>query len=410
MKFKFSKKHRLILIIVILMLVVFLLPFWTLKKMSGSLQNFLTPALQPAHSIRVDKPLEADWFFSNEPDSSSLSAVITAEINKAQRTLEIAVYSIKSELIKTAIYDAYRRGVKVTLILDYRKTAIHDEAFKDLPAGITRLDLGSDWPKTILMHHKFVLIDRGLPNQELIFGSFNWTELQEKYDRSFIMRSADANLVSSFGREFDRLAKKEFGPAKLTDKNYQPWDLSLVATPPDPDSSPAINYEVWFGPGQGAININNRIFRLMREAKQEIKVMIWDFTDRFLAEELLHQAQAGLKVTIIADSLNFYNPHAVFKYLLQEKIRLKLSNLEILTDPKILDSAPKTIGVEEPNPFLHYHVIIVDGSQIIFGTNNWSQGGAYYNDEAAIVSNDPKIITVFQQSFDYNYRLSQAAP
>jgi phosphatidylserine/phosphatidylglycerophosphate/cardiolipin synthase-like enzyme len=408
MRFRFKKHRRLILIYGALILASAFLSYFVFKVSSKSLTNFIKPKLKPAYNIEVTKPLESSFIFSNELDSVSLSEPIVEEINKASRTLEIALYSIKSTPIKKAIYAAYERGVMVTLIMDYRKKDVHDIFFDDLPVGINRIDLGSSYPSTILMHHKFALIDRGESNQKLIFGSFNWTDLQEKYDHSFIMLSSSSQLIESFGREFDRLAKNEFGPAKLNNKQYNPWDLNLT-TPNIANDSLKNNYEVWFGPGYDSVNINYRIFELIREAKTEIRVMIWDFTNKFLAEELVRRAREGLKVTVLADSLNFYSPSSVFNYLLQEKKRLKLDNLEILTDPNVLmtSTTSEAISPEAPNPFLHYHVLITDNSKVLFGTNNWSLGGAYYNDEAAIVSDDQKIISVFQKSFNYNYQLNK---
>ncbi len=411
MKYKrlFKKKSiRLALALIIFIGFLFILA-QLVRRFSQPVVNFLTTNNKPAVVVQTDVPLQADLYFNNELGTTIFSDKIIAEINQAQKSLEIAVYSLKSARIKEAIYAAAARGVKVTLILDFRKKEVHDIALSDLPSSIKRLDLGEEKNgATILMHHKFALIDRGEATQKLIFGSYNWTELQEKFDPSFILISANGELIKSFGREFERLAKGESGPKKLSDRDYNPWDLSMTAA--------GANYEVWFSPGIVGNSLNNRIYNLLQNSKQEIKIMIWDFTDKGLANEIINRARAGVSVKIITDNRSFSNKSSVFPLLQAAKIRYKLTNLEIISDAArgkdasvLVASSSDQSDVETLDPFLHYHVLIVDNQKIFFGTNNWSRAGAYNNDESAIVSDDRKIIEQFDQSFEYNYQKNRGS-
>lgn len=396
---KFKKKQK-ILAGLILGIVILLLLALAVSKLRFLLDRFLVPPNRPAQTVTAGKPVATDIFFSNEGETvspGSSSQTVIKEIDKAQKTLEIAMYSFKSIPIKEAVYRANLRGVKVTLIMDWRKKAEHDIFFSDLPTSIRRFDRGSsNRGGSALMHHKFALIDRDQKEQKLIFGSFNWTQLQEEYDRSFFLVTGDSELVKSFGREFDRLVNGEMGPKKLKDQNYHPWDLALAAG--------GYNYEVWFGPGKAGANIGYRILELLREAKTEIKIMVWDFTDQTLAAEIIRRARTGVKITIIADSLNFYNKTSVFNYLLAEKNKYNLTNLQILTNDVPSQKTKETI-----DPFLHYHLLIIDAQKTLFGTNNWSQGGAFYNDESAMVTDDKQLVNSFMKSFEYNYRQGRPA-
>ncbi|MFA6995589.1 MAG: phospholipase D-like domain-containing protein [Patescibacteria group bacterium] len=411
MKFKQKKFGRIFFYFLVFLAALFVLAVLT-RELGRRLSGFIIASDQPARTIETSQPVVADIFFSNEPDTNGVKLssadflkLITTEIDQAKKTLEIAVYSVKSASIKEAIYRAARRGVKVTLILDFRKAAIHNQFFYDLPPEIKRLDLGSDslsLNDVTLMHHKFAIIDRGAANEKLIFGSFNWTELQAVYDRSYILVTANHELVASFGREFERLVRGEGEKNKLANVNYHPWDLNM--------KTGAYAYEVWFGPGWTENGFNKRISDLLKEAKSNIKIMIWDFTDSSLAKEILSRARAGLKVTILADNFNFYSTSSVFQLLNKIKAEEKLTTLEILNDVAFSPPAysTRTInGDAELDPFLHYHVLIIDDKKILFGTNNWSRGGSYSNDEAVMVSDDPKIISRFLDSFSYNYQINK---
>jgi len=402
-RFLRKKSVRLVLALIIFVGVLFLVA-QLVRLLSRPVVSYLTTNNEPKFIVQSDIPVQSDLYFNNELGTSIFSDKIVAEINQANKSLEIAVYSLKSPRIKEAIYAAAARGVSVTLILDFRKKEVHDEFLADLPAVIKRLDLGEEKSgKTILMHHKFAIIDRGETTQKLIFGSYNWTELQEKFDPSFVLVTANGELIKSFGREFERLARSESGPKKLTDSEYNPWDLSLSAA--------GSKYEVWFSPGVVGNSLNNRIFTLLRDAKQEVKIMIWDFTDKGLANEIINRARAGVKIKIITDNRSFSNMSSVFPLLQEAKIRYKLSNLEIISDAArggeasaLIASSSDPAANETLDPFLHYHVLIVDNEKIFFGTNNWSRAGAYNNDESALVSDDRKIIEEFSQSFEYNYQ------
>jgi len=413
MKFRHKKFWRIIFYILAFSTALFVLAGLT-KEIGRWFSGFIITSDQPARTVDTYEPVVADIFFSNEPDAAGVKLssadflkLITTEIDQAKKTLEIAVYSVKSPLIKEAIYRAARRGVKVTLILDFRKAAIHDQFFYDMPSEIKRLDLGSDGLSLndiTLMHHKFAIIDRGAVNEKLIFGSFNWTDLQAVYDRSYILITVNHELVTSFGREFDRLVRGEGEKNKLANVNYHPWDLNMKAG--------AYNYEVWFGPGWPENGFSKRIRDLLKEAKSSIKIMIWDFTDFSLAQEILRQARSGIKVTILADNFNFFSSSSVFQLLNKIKSEENLTNLEIFNDAAFSPPARSTStisGDTELDPFLHYHVLIIDDKKILFGTNNWSMGGSYSNDEAVMVSDSPEILRRFLDSFSYNYQLIKNA-
>lgn len=399
---KFRKKHRRRLLLIVILVLAFLFGLAMLVRRGGVLvEQWLLIKSSPAIVQSTDEAVQADFLFNLQPDSNIFSERIIQEINQAQKSLEIAMYAFTSPRLKEAVYEADRRGVKITIITDSRKHDAHAAFFADAPKNITRQEAGADTnDKTILMHHKFVLIDRGESGQKLLFGSYNWTDLQEKYDPSFLMVSDNSELINSFGREFDRITVGKSGVQKLRDKNYHPWDLSLQAA--------GYNYEVWFSPGRVGNGIKKRLSAMINGAQSDIKIMIWDFTDKDLAVDLIRRARDGVKITLITDTWNFANKNSVFIYLAQAKERYHLDNFSIILDQANGDRLQEMPADNQPeegfDPFLHLHVLIVDDKQVLFGTNNWSRAGAFYNDESIMVSDAPDVVNSFEQVFQDQYQ------
>lgn len=400
---RFKKVYRRWLVLpLVLLIFLFLLAF--LARRGGTIvEKWLLIKSSPELSTVAAEPLVADILFNDEPGSSVFSDRIITEINQAQKSLEIAMYSFTSVRLKEAVYAADKRGVQVTIITDSRKQENHNNFFAEAPRSIKRLEGGAETSnKTILMHHKFALIDRGEATQKLLFGSYNWTDLQEKYDPSFLMVSPDVNLISSFGDEFEGLVNGRSGVQKLRFDDYHPWDLALNAG--------GYNYEVWFSPGREGDGIQTRLSSLINGAQKELKIMIWDFTDKELAVDIIRRARAGVHVVLITDTWNFANPNSVFLYLLEAKERYRLDNFELLIDHVGGELAKEVVADEDLDknfdPFLHFHVLIADNEQVLFGTNNWSRAGSYYNDESMMISNDPKIVASFRGAFDRQYELN----
>lgn len=399
MRYKFKKRRILFWLIIFLLALFFLslLSRWGANLIS----DWLTIKSQPAYSVNLEKPVEADILFNDVPGSEIFSERIIKELDQAKKSVEIAMYVFSSDKLKQAVYRASERGVKVTIISDISKHYEHGLFFADSPVNLVWLEAGSDnGGKTAFMHHKFVLIDRGEANQKLIFGSYNWTDLQEKYDPSFVFISDNVELINSFGREFERILNGKNGTKKLVDINYSPWDLSLQAGGND--------YELWFSPGRLGDSVNARLGSLINSATSTIDIMIWDFTDKDLALDIIRQARAGLRVRLITDTWNFNNQNSVFHYLLAAKDRYNLDNFELILDKGngLIVSQIKTDKNLESDfdPFLHYHVLVVDDKQVLFGTNNWSHSGAYYNDESIMLTNDSSIVSSFKKAFNKQYQ------
>lgn len=120
--------------------------------------------------------------------------------NGAQKTLDIAIYSLTYPLIVKAIGDTYRRGIKVRVLTDQtgaqngsQKVAIDDLLTVGVPVRINT--------HSGLMHLKMSVIDGSAATT----GSYNYSSAATNENDEMLVVIDDPNFVSKCSTEFDRL-------------------------------------------------------------------------------------------------------------------------------------------------------------------------------------------------------------
>lgn len=151
--------------------------------------------------------------------SPQVKTAILEQIESAEQTIDIAMYSFSDAAILSAVKTAASHGLQVRLILNQ---ASQDGAkAEDLEAA--GVDVRYVTP---VMHHKFVIFDGPLQNltqsesATLLTGSGNWsTSSSSKYDEDLLIFQNEPAFVSSFQQEFNHLwtNAREFGNAKTYD-------------------------------------------------------------------------------------------------------------------------------------------------------------------------------------------------
>ncbi|HNW19901.1 MAG TPA: phospholipase D-like domain-containing protein [bacterium] len=383
-KLKITQLVQLIWLALFLIFIIFLV-IW-LKPQANLLFNpfvFSEPVQQ------INEPFSGQLYFNDQLGQNKLSQLVIAAIDSAQATIELAVYSFSDQDIKEAIYQAANRGVKVTIILDAGKSQFNNQLLSDLPENIRRIDIKS---KRGYMHHKFIIIDRGQSSGQLLFGSYNFTKLQDRYDPSFLLISPRPELVDSFGREIDRLANNNYGRKKILASDCLAERFQYTNG----------FLEIWFGPQTRNRGLRNRMIDLIYGTKNSLKGMIWNFTDRDLAHAMLTVARRH-PVTMIIDDVNWTGKYSVNQIMTKSLF----NKLEIITDHRRNQEVKDLSGQDDLNSFLHHHALIIDDQTVVFGTNNWSSGGFFDNDESTIISNIDSLVQSFGQSFLFNYQKNQ---
>jgi phosphatidylserine/phosphatidylglycerophosphate/cardiolipin synthase-like enzyme len=124
--------------------------------------------------------------------------VLISLINRANRSVYVAIYSFTRDGLAAALVSAKNRGVEVRVVIERDRANEQGSEYQYLrSAGVSvRLDGNSG-----LMHHKFMVID-GLI---VVTGSYNWSTAAEDRNDENIVIIRDRYIAERFTQEFERI-------------------------------------------------------------------------------------------------------------------------------------------------------------------------------------------------------------
>ena len=129
--------------------------------------------------------------FSSE---ENLESVVLLWIDKAESSIKIAMYSLRSDKILEALIKAKERGVQLEIYLD------EDNSKKSTRKFLARHEIPFTLEDRRKLHHKFAVFDE----KTLLVGSYNWKGDDQDLLDSLIVTDQES-LVSSYQKEFAKL-------------------------------------------------------------------------------------------------------------------------------------------------------------------------------------------------------------
>jgi phosphatidylserine/phosphatidylglycerophosphate/cardiolipin synthase-like enzyme len=125
-------------------------------------------------------------------------ALLIGLINRANKSVYVAVYSFTRDSLAAALISAKERGVEVRVVIERERAYEQGSEYSRLKsAGVdVRLD-GNPY----FMHHKFMIIDENI----VVTGSYNWTTAAEDRNDENLVIIVDQYVALSFKREFERV-------------------------------------------------------------------------------------------------------------------------------------------------------------------------------------------------------------
>lgn len=391
-KRKLRKRKKIIYKSIFLFLIfVFILVAGSLslgKRIDEEIEYF------PRVSEVLPYDFDGDIYFNNTDGFDKYYKATIDALESAEESIQIAIYSISDEKMVSILNKKKLDGVIVNIVVPKSKMAQHKYVFANTilkPVEVGSLSDVEDFSE--LMHHKFILIDSGGTNQQLLFGSSNLTYLQQKYDSSFLVVTSEDSLIKIFQDEFNLLKENKYGLKKISTGEFKPYAFEGFY------NNGFIN--IWFGPGYKKNSIKNRMIMEIDNAKSSIMVIGWRINDLDIYKALEKKAEEGVSVKIIMDDYYMWDELSIANNFNGKAQVFSDSFMHVILDRR-KDELKSELG-DIFNSFVHHHTLIVDEKILFTGTNNWSQGGFHYNDESIIITDIKKFVNGYIHQFNYLY-------
>lgn len=309
------------------------------------------------------------------PDQESdhhggLDEKLTAFINSAKTSVDMAIYQLDLPNVIQALLDAKKRGVTVRIATD--QTTLDDSknnvAYKQLEKGGIPVVGGN--PNAI-MHNKFVVVDKAA----VWLGSWNFTTDDTYRYNNNAMLIQSPELAKNYTATFEKMFNDKLFGAKRKPGGTTP-KLTIGG----------IAVESYFAPED---KVAEKIRPRLQAAAKTIDFMAFSFTDNDLGQAVLDRAQAGVKVRGVFETTGSETPYSEYP-------KMKKAGLEVMQDG---------------NPYLmHHKVFIVDDRTVVLGSFNFSQNAETENDENLIIVDDPSLAAQFTAEFGRVYTQAKNPP
>jgi len=119
-------------------------------------------------------------------------------INRANRSIYVAVYSFTRDSLATALIYAKERGVEVRVVIERERAYEQYSEYQRLKDSNVSVRLDGN---PHLMHHKFMVIDEYI----VVTGSYNWSSAAEDRNDENIVVILDRDVAQRFVQEFERI-------------------------------------------------------------------------------------------------------------------------------------------------------------------------------------------------------------
>ncbi|MBH8557939.1 phospholipase D-like domain-containing protein [Hymenobacter negativus] len=315
--------------------------------------------------------------------SGHIADTLASYINKARKTVDLAIYNWNSTVILNSVNAARARGVKVRVIYEDDNANV---SINSLNAAIPRVgrpaQAGSSG--SAIMHNKFVVIDAdtNVASTPWVWtGSTNWTSAQLTTDRNSAIAIQDQALARVYTIEFNEM----WGSTTLTPG-------TLLFGNRKTDNTPHYlrignrDVQSYFSPTD---NVNGRLIETVQTADNDLH----------FASMLITRADIA---RAIRDRVQLRGIAACTEGVTNDTSATDGSGNNF----RIIRSAIGTRMIKKVGSYIFHHkYLIVDAGAsqsdptIFLGSHNWTNSADNENDENTLVIHDAKIVNQYYQEF-----------
>ncbi|HUH98478.1 MAG TPA: phospholipase D-like domain-containing protein [Anaerolineales bacterium] len=306
----------------------------------------------------------------NPPDQlgNGIDQYVVAEVNRAQKTIDVTSFDLNLESFVEALVAAARRGVQVRVVYDgtngsqalSASESPTGQAFDAVQvmkgAGIPLVNGGRS---NGLMHDKIIIVD----SQTLFMGSWNMSYNDTFRNNNNLLAITDPTLISNYQAKFNELfVEKRFGTKAQVGAPTPHMDI---------DGIDVFNY---FSPVD---HVTDKLVALVNGAQRSIRFMIYTYTDQGLAAAMISRFQAGVDVAGVIEDRGASQGALV-----------------------PLACAQVPVKVDGNKYTMHHKVIVIDDSIVVTGSFNFTKSADTANDDNVIVIYDPAVARQYLDEYD----------
>ena len=283
-------------------------------------------------------------------DHTPMEDALLTLIDGATTSIDAALYGLNRQSVVDALIAAAGDGVTVRVVGDdVAATGPYSSSYQALiDAGITVI-LDTDPEK--LQHNKFLVFD----GQVVWTGSTNLTDTGLTLNANNSLVITDTTLAGIYRAEFEEMWAGQFDGDKADNTahvlDYQGTVVESFFSPTD-----LVAFEVWEALGT---------------AEESIHFAEFYWTDEVITRRAVERMDAGVAVYGVLDAAGALHPSSAYPVLCQAGARIRVEDFAGKVHHKFA-----VIDVEGDDPI------------VILGSYNWTESGAYDNDENTLIIHD----------------------
>jgi phosphatidylserine/phosphatidylglycerophosphate/cardiolipin synthase-like enzyme len=296
---------------------------------------YVTETVSEVRFPAANQPAE---LYANQA-RDDLKRTIVSGIKEAKQSVLFIIYALTDNAVITALREKGESGVPVKVICD---AVASPEIIKNVGPKVEvlrRIGKGH-------MHQKILVVD----NAKVWIGSANMTGESLRMHGNLITGFESHELAARIKEKADTMSEYKAGPPFLH-RNF---------------SIGGQNVELWFFPDD--VHGVQRLVDLIRSAKKTVRVAMFTWTRRDLAQEIIDAKRRGVKAEVVIDRGTSKGASAIIVKLLQkEGVTTKLSKGNVL---------------------FHHKFLYIDEKILVNGSANWTKRAFTENDDCFIILHD----------------------
>jgi phosphatidylserine/phosphatidylglycerophosphate/cardiolipin synthase-like enzyme len=273
-----------------------------------------------------------------------IDETVAADMDRAQRSIDIAVFDLDLPKVGAALIRAQQRGLRVRAVIDGENLEAPEVAALAGEMQQAGVPITFD-RRSAFMHNKFVVLDDAV----VWTGSWNPTINDTFRNDNNFVRIAEDRLAGDYTRKFELLFAGNGGPGN-----------------PAPLANPDVEFAGYrvaaaFSPDS---DVTGDVVEAIEGARSQIDVLAFSFTSDPIGDALIAAQARGIAVRGVMESRNAGGSGS-------ELEKLQTAGIDVLEDGNCY--------------VMHHKVFVIDNARVITGSFNWSAQAQNSNDENAVI-------------------------